>query len=300
MASKAASATKPRPKIFRALGSRDLPANIGIAGESFALVDPLKHDSWAATGLYAGSRGKVICKFNREQNIFGLPMRWLGRALARREAEFLRRTADVPNLPRGCGPVTMDGTVRLNAVARVYVEGHPLGANERVGDDFFPQLRLTFDEIHRRGLAHVDLHKRENIIVADDGRPCLIDFQICWLSPEGFWGRTWPFRAVLHLLQRADNYHFIKHVVRHRPDQLPPGQRDMDSHRPWFIKLHRHALSIPFRALRRRLLVLLSVRSGKGMAESEVAPEDAVRREMNAAVQPRGNDGKKSDDHSSR
>ena len=190
-ASKGAAATKPRPRIFRALGARDLPATIELEGRPFALIEDLKHDSWAATGLYGGANGKVICKFNREQNILGVPMRWLGRMLARRESEFLHRTDDVPNLPRGRGPVTTDGTVRLSSVARVYVEGHPLADGEHVNDDFFPQLRMTLDEIHRRGLAHVDLHKRENIIVADDGRPCLIDFQICWLSPRGFWGRTW-------------------------------------------------------------------------------------------------------------
>ncbi len=282
-AGKNAPATKPRPKIFRALGTRDLPKTIEIDGRKYSLFEDLKHDSWAATGVYAGENGKVICKFNREQSILGLPMGWLGRRLARREAEFLRRTFGIPHLPTGCGPVTVDGSVRRNAVARVYVEGHPLGGGEHVNDDFFPRLRHTLDEIHRRGLAHVDLHKRENIIVAEDGSPILIDFQICWLSPEGFWGRTWPFRIITRMLQRSDNYHFTKHVVRHRPDQLPPEQRDMDAHRPWFIKLHRYALSIPFRFLRRRLLVLFSVRSGDGKATSEVAPEDAVRREQQAA-----------------
>lgn len=278
-----APTTKPRPKIFRALGGRDLPQTIEIEGRQYSLATDLKHDSWAATGIYAGEHGKVICKFNREQGILGIPMRWLGRRLARREAEFLRRAAGVPNLPQGCGPVTAEGAVRRNAVARVYVDGHPLAEGERVNDDFFPRLRQTLDGIHSRGLAHVDLHKRENIIVAADGSPVLIDFQICWLPPEGFWGRTWPFRIMTRIYRRSDIYHFTKHLIRHRPDLLPPEKRDLDAYRPWFIKLHRYAISIPFRWLRRRVLVLFRIRSGQGMAASEVAPEDAVRREQQAA-----------------
>lgn len=278
--SKSASTTKPRPRIFRALGARELPAVIEITGQPFALIEDLKHDSWAATGLYAGAQGKVICKFNREQSILGLPMRWLGRMLAHREAEFLHRTSNVPNLPRVCDPVSVNGTVCLNASARAYVEGHPLREGEYVKDDFFPRLRLTIDGIHHCGLAHVDLHKRENIIVTDGGHPCLIDFQICWLPPPGFWGRLWSSRAILRVLQRSDLYHLTKHIIRHRPDQLPPEQRDVYWHLPWFIKLHRYALSVPFRFLRRRLLVLLSIRSGEGMAGTEVAPEDAIRREQ--------------------
>ena len=36
--------------------------------------------------------------------------------------------------------------------------------------------------MHARRTVYVDLHKRENIIVSEHGKPCLIDFQIsiCW------------------------------------------------------------------------------------------------------------------------
>ena len=38
-------------------------------------------------------------------------------------------------------------------------------------DEFLPTLRGLLNKLHRRGIAYVDLHKRENIIVGDDGRP---------------------------------------------------------------------------------------------------------------------------------
>lgn len=268
--------TRPRPALFRALGRDEPPRRIEVAGATFEQVDCLKHDSWAATALYAGSGGKVICKFNRRQSVLGLPMRWLGRRLALREARLLDRLADVPHIPRNCGPIATDGAVLPNAVGHWYVEGHPLGRQERVGDGFFAGLRLTLAEIHRRGIAYVDLHKRENIIVADDGSPCLIDYQICWSPPRGAVGRLWPYPAVLRMLQRMDDYHLAKHMIRLRPDLMPADQRDIDRLRPASIKVVR-AIGNPLRFTRRRLLVALGIRKERGRAESEVAPEDAFR-----------------------
>ena len=124
--------------------------------------------------------------------------------------------------------------------------------------------------------VYVDLHKRENIIVTDDGEPCLIDFQISVRLPS--W---WPLGAVLRLLQRSDDYHLSKHVARNRPDQCDAGVSGSRGPIPWWIRLHR-TFARPFRALRRRLLVAAGVRKGRGRAETEHAPEDAVRRSLAA------------------
>ena len=42
------------------------------------------------------------------------------------------------------------------------------------------QLHDLLREIHRRNVAYVDTNKPENILLGDDGRPYLIDFQISW------------------------------------------------------------------------------------------------------------------------
>ncbi len=271
-----APTTKPRPALFRALGRSEPPSQIELKGEAFRLRECLKHDSWAATAIYDGARGTAICKFNRRQSILGLPMGWLGRRLAAREARLMQKFADIPHVPRDCGEVREAGRTLPNAVAHWYVPGHPLRHSDRVPDDFFPRLRATLDEIHKRGTAYVDLHKRENIIVADDGSPVLIDFQICQSLPRGFLGRLWTSRAAIRMLQRIDDYHLMKHIIRCRPDLLPPEQRDIDKHRPGAIKFFR-MIGNPARFVRRRLLVLAGVRAKGGRAQSEVAPEDAFR-----------------------
>src|SRR5581483_11680614 len=108
---------------------------------------------------------------NRQQGVAGLPLRWLGRLLARREEAVLRRLADLPNIPLCAGDVTVDGVKLPYAVAHDFIPGHPLGERERVGDNFFPDLLALLAEVHRRDIAYVDLHKRENVIVGADGRP---------------------------------------------------------------------------------------------------------------------------------
>lgn len=268
---------RSRPPLFRALGADDPPAEVTIDGRPVRRIDIFKHDSWAATALYADPAGRgVVCKFNRTQPALGAGMGWLGRRLAARETRILDRLRDLPGVPNPCGPVRIGGRVLSNAAARVFIPGHPLARDERVNDDFFPLLETTLQALHARGIAYVDLHKRENIIVGDDGRPYLIDFQIGFdaTHPRVRW--IPGVRSVFELLCRSDRYHLGKHAARHRPDLYGI---ETSYPRPWWIDLHR-TLAVPFRELRRRSLVAAGVRSGKGRVTTEHAPEDAVRREL--------------------
>src|SRR5215510_10134843 len=70
---------RPRPSMFRALGHEDPPAIIHVNGVRHRRLEALKHDSWAATAMYADERGvRCACKFNRVHRLVFLPMAWLG------------------------------------------------------------------------------------------------------------------------------------------------------------------------------------------------------------------------------
>jgi hypothetical protein len=269
------SATRPRPKVLRALGRDEPPAHVEVGGEHYHLAEIYKHDSWAVTARYENSTRSIVCKFNRRQSIFGVPMAWLGRRLAHRESRALRKLAGLPGIPVGLGSVSVGGIVQRNAVAREYIAGRPLHSKDRPNDRFFAKLRQLIDAIHARNIAYVDLHKRENVLVGDDGEPWLIDFQVHYALPNEKL-RHRLFTPVLRALQKSDRYHWAKHVQTNRPDQVLqfPGMR-----RPWWIRAHR-VIAVPLRKLRRKLLVLVGVRSGAGKATSELFPEDAVRREL--------------------
>jgi hypothetical protein len=210
-------------------------------------------------------------------------MDWLGAALARREAWMLKELADQPAIPRWSGDVHVEGRLARNAVAHDWIPGHPLCTGEVVNDDFFPTLKALLAEMHRRGIAYVDLHKRENIIVGDDGRPYLIDFQISQSLPDLWVCKNLFTQPILWLLQKSDDYHLRKHEVMHRPDQAGMTEADLARSRPWWIRVHR-LFAQPARALRRQLLVLLGVRSRGGRATTEVFPEDAVQAEQRRAA----------------
>jgi hypothetical protein len=265
---------KPRPKWLRALGDQSPPERLEIGGESHRLVEIFKHDSWAATALYAGSTGaRRVVKLHRRAPAFNIPLSWVGWLTARRERRLLRKLGDLPGIPALAGPVVSGGTLQKNAVARDYLAGHPLGDREAVGDNFFPELRELLHAMHGRRIAYVDLHKRENVLVDENGSPCLFDFQI---SVD--WSRWLPLRPIFTILAGSDDYHLLKHWARCRPDQCGVVDGQMGENRPWWIRAHR-LIGRPIREMRRRLLVRLGVRAGKGRVETEQFAEHALRAE---------------------
>lgn len=264
---------KQRPPLLRALGRREPPEKIKVAGEWFVYVRTFKHDSWAATALYQRDQRLIVCKFNREQAVFGLPGRWIGRVLARRERNLLIELNDLPNIPNHSGMVTVEGRTVLTAVTHDYIAGQPLSWYTQVNDDLFPKLRETVLSLHQRNIAYVDLHKLENVIVDEYGAPHLIDFQICLKLR-----RIWPLTFLLDILQKSDLYHLDKHELRIGPKcDHPDANRCMDSIRPWWIRLHR-LVAVPFRTARRRFLTVIGVRSVGGRAGSEQFVEEGLSR----------------------
>jgi hypothetical protein len=280
--------SRPRPALFRALGAADPPPEVEIDGESFRRGEILKHDSWAATAVYRSATRRALCKFNRRQPVLGLPMRWLGRRLAARERGFMERLAGIEGIPASLGPIRADGRLLDHAVSRAWVDGHALRHRERVDDDFFPRLAGLLAAVHARGVAHADLHKRENILVDTAGRPHLIDYQISFAVPAAnrFAARraAWLATGLFRVLARCDEYHLLKHRLRHRPDQVSAAEADLDRARPAWIRVHRR-VAVPLRTCRRQLLVWLGVRDRSGQAESEFFPEVA-HRPVTAAAHP--------------
>lgn len=267
------TSVRPRPPFLRALGNCDPPEHVEIDGKSYRLERIVKHDSWAATAFYVGADKRVVCKFNRQQPIGPISMRWLGLRLAAREAHALRRLAGLPGIPIVLGAVRAGGKALTHAVAHDFIPGRPLGRHDRVSADAFEALAQLLAEIHRRNVAYVDLHKRENILVGDDGRLYLLDFQISFCVKNKWPANSLMVRALLWVLQRSDSYHLAKHIARCSPD---PGRAERELNRPWWIRVHR-CIARPFRSCRRWLLVQFAVRTGAGRVETEFFPEEVVR-----------------------
>ena len=120
---------------LRALGRRELPERVDVAGESYVLERTLQHSFFAATGAFRGPRGRIVVKLGRQASFLGFPLRWLGRWLARREIAFYERLQDLPGVPDCLGPVGETG------FAHAYVEGRPHWRYGPLPNAFFESLR---------------------------------------------------------------------------------------------------------------------------------------------------------------
>lgn len=235
------------PYWLKALGRGTAPAVIELRGHVYRLERVFKHDFFALTACYAGEAGKAVLKIGRRQSLFGLPLSWIGRLHARHEQRVLQELEDLDVVPRFLGAYGKHG------FAHEYVEGHDLRKGEHVPDDFFDRLRSGLAEIHRRGMAYVDLEKCENVLVGDDGRPYLFDFQIAWNWPRRWGSELWPLRWIRGRLQQADRYHVSKLQRRTRPDQLTPDELEASRRRPPHVKAYS-VLTRPLTRMRRRVL----------------------------------------------
>jgi hypothetical protein len=126
----------------------------------------------------------------------------LGRWIAAREARAYRQLDGHPSVPR------FRGWIDPLAFAVEYRPGQRL-SRARAGAlpaDFLAKLATALADMHARGVAHLDLRHRSNVLAAGDGSPVLIDFgsAVCF-RPGGVGARL-----VLPLLARIDRIALAK------------------------------------------------------------------------------------------
>jgi tRNA A-37 threonylcarbamoyl transferase component Bud32 len=136
------------------------------------------------------------------------PRSWLvrqtiGRWLTRREIRAYRTLADHPNVPN------LVGEIDALAFALEYRPGRRLTRStfKILPRDFAEELKRAIDGLHERGVAHLDLSHRSNVMIGESSRkPILIDFAsaVCF-EPGGLAARTllpWLARVDLRALQK--------------------------------------------------------------------------------------------------
>ncbi len=245
------------PSFLLALGSRPLPSELRTLEETFLLRRVFKNDFFAATALYEGSTRKIVLKIGRQAPFLLIPLRWIGRFLAAREASALLRLRDLEGIPQYLGAWEDTG------ILRAYIEGRPLQKGDPVPDDFHGRLRELIRTIHGRGMAYVDLEKCENVLLGHDGQPYLFDFQISWYLSPRRGGELWAARRLRAWLQAGDEYHLVKLQRRTRPDQLSPAVLQASYAKPWVVRAYTRAVR-PLTRFRRGLLQWLDPRRHAG------------------------------------
>lgn len=249
------------------------PQTLTIHRFEYRLTHVFKHDFWAATCLYTNTNGagysqktpeipEIVVKFGRSQPIAGIPLTWVGKMLADHEESIYARLGGIASVPRWIARISP------TCYAMEYVDAVPLDHLENIPAGFFDLLREVFDAVHQRGIAYADANKKSNILVTQDGRPVLIDYQIS-ISQNNNW--IFPLRAIrkkfVNYLMNKDLYHLYKHKRRLVPDELTPEEDAFSRKRSGVHLLHRK-LTKPYRTVRRKFLKRLF---DKGSLESPTA-----------------------------
>ena len=163
--------------------------------------------------LFEGSDYRLVIK---EAIGFG-PLLWVRRWMLRREHEIYRLLDDYGFAPRCFGLV--DGRYLVLEL----VEGEPY-RQARIDDRevYFELMRDAIRELHRRGIAHGDLKRKENLLVVNGSRPCLLDFGTAVTEPAGFAPlRAWMFRTLV----QYDINAWLKLKSNRQIDDLPNHER---------------------------------------------------------------------------
>ncbi len=240
---------------FFALYGEDIPNQIEFGGKLYIKEKTFKYDFFAGTGLYKLQDGaeKIVVKIYRQRAFFGLPTKWIGKLLVSREIKFYKKLSDIEGVPKFLGRVDSTG------FAHEYIPGRPLARDLPVPDDFFDRFEDLLKTIHSKGIAYIDLNKPSNVLLGDDDRPYLIDFQISYSTSNLPIFRSFS-KLVLSQLQCEDWYHFGKLKRRIRPDLLSEEELQATYNCSLLIRFHRF-ITRPYFIIRRWAMKKLDLKS---------------------------------------
>lgn len=127
-------------------------------------------------------------------------VRWLARALMRREARALLLLDGIAGVPE---LVTID----TNGLSRGFIDGRALQDARTSDPRFFRRAARLLRRLHVAGVVHNDLAKEPNLLVQTNGEPAFIDFQLAGVfRRRGRLFRTLAYDDIRHLLKHKRTY----------------------------------------------------------------------------------------------
>ncbi len=132
--------------------------------------------------------------------------------MLRHEHEVYLLLQDVAAVPKCYGLI--DNTY----LAIEYIEAKTIRQDRPVNDSpYYQQLLSTIKQLHARNVAHMDLKKKENLLVNNQEQPVVIDFGAAVIYKPGFH----PFNHYLYrLAKRFDFNAWIKHKYMRRLHEI--------------------------------------------------------------------------------
>ncbi len=192
--------------------------NARLAGASRLTVTVMKRGPWFKADIMrlVNEAGESILKDFSEKSRL---MRWFGGRQLQRERRALRRLAGLPGIPVDRGQVPPCGLL-LEPMAGEAITRWRRRTREEI-EPMIERLSRLVDAMHARGVAHLDLRKRDNVLVAADGTLSVIDFNASVCFGPG----SLSARLFFPALRRIDRDAVLKWKSFLLPDLLTPEER---------------------------------------------------------------------------
>jgi len=160
-----------------------------------------------------GDKDWVVKDFGPRSSIV---RKTIGALFTNREVVALQRLADIPGVPADVFQVDRHAFAYRFTPGREISERHrtPLTA------EFFRALEALLQNVHARGIVHLDVRNGHNVLVSDQGKPLLIDFQSNLRT-------QWMPRGLRRWMEEFDLAGAYKHWARADPVSLDPARAIM-------------------------------------------------------------------------
>ena len=142
-------------------------------------------------------------------------LRWtLGLCLIHKEWKIYSRLTGMKGVPQ---PVER---IDRFAFAMEFIPGRSILRGDPLPTSFFSDLEKVLAEVHGRGVVHLDLRHKGNILVSEKGEPFLIDFN----SSFAFKEKGFLRRYLFPLLRWVDYGGLLKLKKRISPSLMTPKE----------------------------------------------------------------------------
>jgi len=196
-------------------------ASGGVSGfvlpgrETFDRLPPLRvfpgGSTKAVVGVYESEGRRFVVKDVRPMHPWARHL--YGRRVLRREERALAALAGVAGIPGLLGRIDRD------ALALEFVDAEPIRRDLDAGrlHRACEQLAERIAAMHARGVVHLDLRQKRNVLVDARGDVTLVDFQSAWVLRPGSIG--------VRLLAPFDRSAVLKYRWRYAPELLDEAER---------------------------------------------------------------------------
>lgn len=168
--------------------------------------------------LSHGYQGKVLVYANDlDRYVIKVPhgtglTKYIHTFMLKHEFNVYRKLAGFPGCPE------CFGMIQNKYLVLEYIDGQAIREKRPANDKtYFNELLNLIKTMHSMQVAHMDLKRKDNLLVTSNDHPCLIDFGTAVIRKSGFH----PVNAFLFSLAKRFDYNaWIKHKYHNNMDAV--------------------------------------------------------------------------------